>query len=106
MHVQLRTHGNRNVRDKVMTLKKAVTKAQSAEYSGNPECPDVSVTMGGGNMLTRDEDYHVSACFNNVRKGTATMLISGRGDFCGYKTVKFSISARRIQILHNFYKEI
>ena len=42
-----------------------------------------------GKAITND--YEILTCFNNVKKGTATYILKGKGRFSGYKVVTFKI---------------
>ena len=46
-------------------------------------------------LLTKDKDYEILGYYNNVKKGTATVIISGKGDYCGVKAISFKIGVRR-----------
>lgn len=63
-------------------------------YTGQAYTPEVTVVMGG-KTLTRDVDYTVSYR-NNVRVGTATVVITGMGIYSGEKTVTFRIQEKSI----------
>lgn len=63
-------------------------------YTGQPQTPAVTVTMGD-KVLTQGVDYTVSYR-NNVRVGTASVIISGKGIYSGEKTVNFKIQEKSI----------
>ena len=50
-------------------------------YTGSAICPEVTVKHGE-KILKQDSDYFVS-CSNNIDVGTATMTITGMGEFIG-----------------------
>ena len=56
--------------------------------------PEVVVTLKGI-TLTKDEDYTV-AYQNNKACGTATVVVTGKGDFCGSTTATFTIEPQSI----------
>lgn len=67
-----------------------VTEYSSAEYTGTPLEP--SVTMGS---LKPGTDYTVSYK-NNNRTGTATVTVTGIGNYTGIKTTTFTITPKNI----------
>lgn len=58
-------------------------------YTGNAITPSVTVT-DGNKTLVKDTDYTVSYS-NNINAGTATVTITGKGNYTGTKTVNFTI---------------
>lgn len=62
----------------------------SYEYTGNPITPKVTV-KNQNVTLVQDEDYTVSYQ-NNVEKGTATAVITFKGNYTGSKSVQFTIT--------------
>ena len=63
---------------------------ESFAYDGKAKKPTVKVTYGG-KKLKKDRDYKVFYK-NNVRRGKASVIVEGRGDFRGSKvTRKFRI---------------
>lgn len=63
-------------------------------YTGYAHTPEVTVTMGN-KTLTQGVDYSVSYR-NNVRVGTATVVVTGKGIYSGEKTVTFRIQEKSI----------
>ena len=61
-------------------------------YTGKAIHPAPVVTLGG-DTLTADKDYSV-AYSNNIKSGTATVKITGQGEYIGEKTVTFQIVNR------------
>ena len=59
-------------------------------YTGSEWKPEVSNVMDGNKALTFGEDYTV-AYTNNINAGTATMTLSGIGNYSGTKTKTFII---------------
>lgn len=66
----------------------------SVMYTGNAFTPEVTVSYGGV-TLTRGIDYTVSYS-NNVRVGTAGVVITGIGIYSGQKVVPFRILEKSI----------
>lgn len=58
---------------------------------------DIKVTLGG-KTLTYGEDYTFveSSYKNNVKKGSATVIVKGLNNYGGSKTVKFKITTRTL----------
>ena len=81
----------------VKDIAKAKTdKIKPQHYTGSPICPKVGLYTTKGKTktyLTEGEDYEIVGCYNNIRKGTATILIKGKGSFSGIKTVTFKITS-------------
>lgn len=79
----------------VKDIAKAKTdKIKPQHYTESPICPEVRLYTTKNKTktyLTEEEDYEIVGCYNNVRKGTATILIKGKGSFSGIKTVTFKI---------------
>ncbi len=60
-------------------------------YNGSPFEPTVSVYDDDWWYLTRNRDYTVSY-ENNIYPGTATVTVTGIGDYSGTKTAEFTIN--------------
>lgn len=87
--------GAESVRD--ITKAKA-DKISPQPYTGEPIIPELklSINVGGTKTyLTEGEDYEIAGCYNNIQKGTATILIKGKdtGGCSGIKAVTFKITA-------------
>lgn len=67
----------------------AVAEIAKQKYTGKAVKPSPTVKFGG-KKLKRNTDYTVSYK-NNKKKGAATVVIKGKGNFTGTKTVKFKI---------------
>lgn len=67
----------------------SVSMNKSFTYTGSAITPAVTVTYNG-KQLTKDTDYTVSYQ-NNINPGTATVTVTGKGDYTGTKTVNFTI---------------
>ena len=79
------------VKDKESIEKASVSLSYSSvNYSGNECKPDVTVTYNG-KTLELNKDYSVSYS-NNVNVGTATVTITGIGDYTGTVTKNFQIT--------------
>ena len=63
-------------------------------YTNSPITPEVSVTWKG-TQLTKDTDYTVN-CTNNTNAGTATVTVSGKGNYTGTKTENFTIAPAQL----------
>lgn len=81
-------------------LSKAQIKVQTKNYTGSAvEISDKDITKAvikSGQInktLVLGQDYEIVAYYNNVRKGTATVVFKGIGDYSGEKSVKFRIGA-------------
>lgn len=57
---------------------------------------DITVRLGKDTVLTYGKDYEIveGSYKNNAKKGTASVMIRGTGDYAGTKTVKFKITAK------------
>ena len=73
-----------NIQSATITLSKS-----TYVYDGKVKKPSVTVKLGS-KTLTNGTDYTVSYS-NNVKAGTATVKITGKGDYTGSVTKKFSI---------------
>ena len=58
-------------------------------YDGKPKLPSVTVKLDG-KTLVFNTDYIVSYK-NNVQIGTAEVIVEGKGDYTGSKTINFTI---------------
>jgi len=66
----------------------------SYDYDGNAKEPAISSVKAGTNTLS-DTDYTVSYS-DNINAGTATVTVTGKGNYTGTKSVTFKINARDI----------
>ena len=66
----------------------------SYTYDGTAKQPSITVKYGS-TTLTKDIDYTVSYS-NNTNAGTATVTITGKGDYTGSTTKNFTINAKSI----------
>jgi hypothetical protein len=67
----------------------AISNIEAQTYSGSEIKPKPTVTFDG-NILTENVDYTLSY-ENNINMGTASVTISGLGNFTGSVTKTFSI---------------
>ena len=75
-----------------------VSGVKNKEYTGSAITQDITVKENEQNRtLVNGTDYTVSYS-NNVNVGTATVTITGKGNFTGTKTVNFSILGDTITI--------
>ena len=63
-------------------------------YSGKALTPDVTVKLGEETLI-KDTDYTVSYK-NNTNAGTATVTVTGKGNYGGTVTATFKINAKKI----------
>lgn len=63
----------------------------SVVYDGKAKTPGVTVTDGG--VLLTENDYAV-AYADNVNVGTATVMVTGKGNYAGTKTATFEITPK------------
>lgn len=66
------------------------------EYTGEPIIPDFAVLLGDVEMV-KDVDY-TAAISANINVGTATVTLTGKGNFTGSKKATFSIVACNVTI--------
>ena len=70
----------------------SVANISSQTYTGNVISPLPTITYNN-KMLKKDTDYTLSYS-DNINVGTATITITGKGNFAGTTSKTFSISAR------------
>ncbi len=70
----------------------SVANVSSQTYTGNVISPLLTITYNN-KTLKKDTDYTLSYS-NNINAGTATITITGKGNFTGTTSKTFSISAR------------
>ena len=69
-----------------------ISEIAAVTYNGSAQTPTVTV-KDGSTTLTSGTDYTV-AYSNNTNAGTATVIVTGKGNYTGTKTVTFTINAR------------
>lgn len=71
----------------------AVAAISTQQYSGSALTPKPTITLGGRTLTT--SDYSVTYK-NNTNVGTATVTITGKGNYKGTKETTFKISAKTL----------
>lgn len=74
-----------------ITNANVVVEGKSFTYTGSPVTPAVSVTLKNGTQLMKDRDYTL-AYTNHTNAGTATVTVTGQGNYTGEATRTFVIS--------------
>ena len=74
-----------------ITNANVVVAGESFTYTGSPFTPAVSVTLKNGTQLMKDRDYTL-AYTNHTNAGTATVTVTGQGNYTGEATRTFVIS--------------
>lgn len=80
-------------------IAKASVKVAAKTYTGKPvTLSDAELTVTFKNEPLTSADYEIDTATykNNLKKGKATVVIRGKGDFGGTKTVSFTIGAKGI----------
>lgn len=76
-------------------MKKASVKVAAQTYTGSEIEPDkTQITIKMGKVTLADTDYEIVSYSNNVKKGTAKVVLKGVGNYGGTKTVKFKIKSK------------
>ena len=79
-----------NEEPKQQSIKKAsIGKVDSVVWTGKAQEPTVKVTLSG-ETLKAGRDYTITYK-NNLNPGTAAIILQGKGDYTGKKTVHFKI---------------
>jgi len=65
-------------------------------YDGSAKTPEVSVADEAGDTLAADTDYTVTYS-NNVKAGTATVKVNGKGNYSGTISKSFKINAQSLK---------
>lgn len=71
----------------------------TSAYTGNNKIPTVTITTTTGKKLVKNVDF-ITQYTNNVNKGTASVLITGIGDYAGEVVKTFNITARDIKTIN------
>lgn len=74
-----------SIKDKVISIEK-----ESYEYTGSEICPEVTIEG-----LIKDTDYSVSFS-NNKEIGTATITVTGKGNYTGTASKNFAITKKAV----------
>ncbi|MCR5503530.1 MAG: hypothetical protein K6F53_11030 [Lachnospiraceae bacterium] len=87
------------VTDKKLIEKAKITcqKIMKAPYGyrGEPLVPESLTVKIGSTTLRRDTDYTVE-CTNNTKTGTATLTVTGIGDYAGKKSATYKITGYKL----------
>lgn len=89
-----RTYYVRDAKDVKDISKVKYDKIAAQQYTGSSIEPEVKLyTLTGKtkNYLT-EEDYEIIGNYNNIKRGTATVLIRGTGAYSGTKSITFKIT--------------
>lgn len=91
--------GSRKVEFKINAAKisdAAFDKVAAKTYTGKAIKPSVTVKYAGA-TLTKDTDYTVSYK-DNKNIGTATITVTGKGNFTGTKKITFKITPKKVTL--------
>ena len=91
--------GSRKVEFKINAAKisdAAFDKVAAKTYTGKAIKPAVTVKYAGA-TLTKDTDYTVSYK-DNKNIGTATITVTGKGNFTGTKKITFKITPKKVTL--------
>lgn len=84
-----------DVLNKIPVSKLKINKIAAVEYDGTSKKPQPVIKYGKA-TLTKGTDYSLYYR-NNREMGTATITITGKGDYFGTRNVTFTISGRQIK---------
>lgn len=84
-----------DVLNKIPVSKLKISKLAALEYDGKSKKPEPVVKYGKV-TLNKGTDYSLRYQ-NNREMGTATVTITGKGDYFGTRNVSFTITGRQIQ---------
>lgn len=70
------------------------TSGQTFTYNGSAQTPSIVVSFGSV-ILDLDTDYSVLYS-NNINAGTATITVTGKGNYKGTKTLDFTINPKSL----------
>lgn len=90
----IRVGGSEPVKPKTSLTLVSIGKLSTYTYSGSPLTPD-PVLSYNGRTLVKGTDYTLTYS-NNINPGTATVIITGKGDFTGTVKVSFTIKAKPV----------
>ena len=74
-----------------------ISDIAAVTYNGSAQTPAVTVKDGTA-TLTSGTDYTI-AYSNNINAGTATVTVTGKGNYTGTKTANFTINAKNVSSL-------
>ena len=82
----------------------AKIQIQNKDFTGRAvtiteeDIKSASIKVAGTTIpLTYGKDFEAVSYSKNVKKGTASVILCGKGEYCGEKTVKFKIVSRNIK---------
>ncbi|MBD5504234.1 MAG: hypothetical protein HDR09_11020 [Lachnospiraceae bacterium] len=78
------------ITNKKLMSKVSVAKIPNQPYTGNKITPELTV-KDGKTQLQENVDYSISYS-NNLEIGTATVVLTGIGSYCGEKRISFKIT--------------
>lgn len=79
-------------------FRKAKVKISKQIYTGGEICPGKDqIAVKIGQTTLADTDYEIVGYSNNVKKGTATVVLRGTGDYGGTKKATFKIGAKGVK---------
>lgn len=79
-----------DITDKILLSRTSITKIPKQAYTGNAVTPKLVVKYKKV-ILAEHKDYELEFQ-NNVNIGKATVIITGKGDYVGKKTITFQIT--------------
>lgn len=93
-----------------LDISSAAVKVADQMFKGYPVTPDkdditsISIKNGGVKTDIKDYEYEIvpGSYTKNTAAGTGSFRIHGLGQYCGYKTVSFKITARNMYYLIAF----
>jgi len=74
-----------------------------AAYDGAEKKPEVVVTLGDATLTADDYDVEYS---DNVKVGTATVTVTGKGSYTGTATGTFLITFKDVPMSHSYQKAV
>ncbi len=97
------TSGNESTADATVTVLKSITDTDITTatiadlvYTGQAQTP-IPQVEDGATILTQDTDYELSYV-DNTNVGTATITITGKGNYNGTRTVTFNITKASLTV--------
>ena len=79
--------------------KAKIDKIAPQQYTGSAVTPEIRLYEKTGktkNYLT-SKDYEIIGCYNNTKRGTASILVRGKGAYSGVKRITFKIVQKKIK---------
>lgn len=77
---------------------KAKVKISKQTYTGSEICPGKEqMEIKIGQTVLADTDYEIVSYKNNIKKGTATVILRGTGDYGGTKKATFKIASKGVK---------